>query len=480
MDRRRISQPTDWSSGQEIKQLNENTKQPLEEKAKKLPAALPGEEPLKPPPKLSASQRDKKKLPGEKKKKLPAGDDHFNKTGDWSNADAAQLRQLVELEGSGSWESKAKALGRTAKAVERKWERAGDLSEPAGDPRTWSDEEFAQLKQLVLKDGPGRWEIKAKLLGTGRTGTALERKWARESSKGAVSMPMGKPTVSKPAVKVVARPPAEKGGWTEDEDRCLAAVMAVAQSSTQKGNDMLSWSEIAAAVNQAIGSVRSENSCRHRWSRIIGEHKPPTGQERRLAESWLGSNDGEAVAQKKGVKRKSEAAARGGKSRKEKTELTDEETTRVQPAAIESACKVCRRRAGFCRYRGGPGHLPKPAAAPNGARKLAVGAAKKKNGVKRKSESAARGGKSRKVKTELTDASTALEIECAVCKEMVVPKDLVTAPCEHAFCSGCLKRWLHKKEDESAQKTCPTCRSSLRALARRFPMEEPAGITGRI
>ena len=148
---------------------------------------------------------------------------------------------------------------------------------------------------------------------------------------------------------------------------------------------------------------------------------------------------------------------------------------------------MCRRRAGFCRYRGGPGHLPKPAAAPKGARKLAVGAAdkKKKEGVKRKSESAARGGKSRKVKTELTDdektrEQPALEIECAVCKETIDPKDLVTAPCEHAFCSGCLKRWLHKKEDESTQKTCPTCRSSLRALARRFPMEEPAGITGRI
>ena len=476
MDRRRISQPTDWSSGQEIKQLNENTKQPLEGKAKKLPAALPGDDPLEPPPKLSASQRDKKKLPGEKKKKLPAGGGHFNKTGDeWSNAEAAQLQKLVQSQGSGDWENKAKVLGRTAKAVERKWERAGDS--PAGDPRTWSDAEFAQLQQLILKDGPGRWEIKAKLLGTGRTGTSLERKYARELSKGAVSMPTSKPNV---------RPSAENGGWTEDEDRCLAAVMAVAQSSTQKGNDMISWCEIAAAVNQAIGSVRSENSCRHRWSRIIGEHKPPTGQERRLAESWLGSNDGEAIAQKKGVKRKSEAPARGGKSRKEKTELTDEETTRVQPAAIESACKLCRRRAGFCRYRGEPGHLGKTAAAPKGARKLAVGAAgKQKKGVKRKSEPAARGGKSRKVKTELTDdektcEQPALEIECAVCKEMIVPEDLVTAPCEHSFCSGCLKRWLHKKEDESTQKTCPTCRSSLRALARRFPMEEPAGITGRI
>ena len=73
----------------------------------------------------------------------------------------------------------------------------------------------------------------------------------------------------------------------------------MAQPSTEKGTNGrvigYSWSEIAAAVNRAIDNVRSENSCRHRWNKIIGRYRP-TAQEKRLAESWLGSTDDEQDA----------------------------------------------------------------------------------------------------------------------------------------------------------------------------------------
>ena len=114
-----------------------------------------------------------------------------------------------------------------------------------------------------------------------------------------------RPSARKQAAEAAAaqRPGAQNngttGGWTEHEDRCLTAVMQMAQPSTEKGTNGrvigYSWSEIAAAVNRAIDNVRSENSCRHRWNKIIGRYRP-TAQEKRLAESWLGSTDDEQDA----------------------------------------------------------------------------------------------------------------------------------------------------------------------------------------
>ena len=388
--------------------------------------------------------------------------------GDWTKEESAQLKALVDTHGQGDWEAKATQLGtgRTAKSLERKWERDhASLGEIAADTRAWSAAEFAKLQELVQRDGAGNWASKAAELGTKRSQTSLERKWARETSKGDFQTLQRAPT--SPTEK--HRAPEEKGGWTEHHDRCLAAIMAVVQPSTEEGNDAIScsWSEIAAAVNVAIEKVdpssaaRSENSCRHRWKRIKGTHKPtlgdqklarcwlglsggsgrpswakaaaspkkgekrkpdsvktepadgetglwtehedrclaavacvakpatdkgraadhgshswseiaaavsraidkvrtenscrqrykrivgvyePTGKDKKLAKSWLGLSGGKAAASpKKGEKRKSDSV---------NTELADDEQT------TEAACKVCKRQAGFCRYRGQPGHLP--------------------------------------------------------------------------------------------------------------------------
>ena len=49
--------------------------------------------------------------------------------------------------------------------------------------RRWTDEEVEWLRALVARDGPGRWSVKAKQLGTGRTAKALNTRWLRESGR---------------------------------------------------------------------------------------------------------------------------------------------------------------------------------------------------------------------------------------------------------------------------------------------------------
>ena len=46
-----------------------------------------------------------------------------------------------------------------------------------------SHEEVERLRARVARDGPGRWSVKAKQLGTGRTAKALNTRWLREAGR---------------------------------------------------------------------------------------------------------------------------------------------------------------------------------------------------------------------------------------------------------------------------------------------------------
>ena len=50
-----------------------------------------------------------------------------------------------------------------------------------GRPRTWiawTEDEKAHLRRLVREEGTGKWDTKARQLGTGRKGAGVARKWA--------------------------------------------------------------------------------------------------------------------------------------------------------------------------------------------------------------------------------------------------------------------------------------------------------------
>lgn len=54
----------------------------------------------------------------------------------------------------------------------------------------WTPDEVAQLRQLVEQHGVGSWDEKAQAMGTGRTAKALHTRWLRESGR-IIDMPRG-------------------------------------------------------------------------------------------------------------------------------------------------------------------------------------------------------------------------------------------------------------------------------------------------
>ncbi|KAF1848048.1 uncharacterized protein K460DRAFT_426990 [Cucurbitaria berberidis CBS 394.84] len=61
------------------------------------------------------------------------------------------------------------------------------------------------------------------------------------------------------------------------------------------------------------------------------------------------------------------------------------------------------------------------------------------------------------------DVSTPIEdpkgIDCIVCRWELTPPGVLTKPCQHAFCRGCLETWIHACE--KASHNCPYCRTEL-------------------
>lgn len=56
-----------------------------------------------------------------------------------------------------------------------------DPDRPA--PKAWSAQEVAAFQQLIARDGPGAWEAKATILGSGRSAKALHTRWLREQGR---------------------------------------------------------------------------------------------------------------------------------------------------------------------------------------------------------------------------------------------------------------------------------------------------------
>ena len=54
---------------------------------------------------------------------------------------------------------------------------AGSSKAPMASANAWSTEEDAELKQLVSRDGEGRWPTKAKSFSTERNAPALRLRW---------------------------------------------------------------------------------------------------------------------------------------------------------------------------------------------------------------------------------------------------------------------------------------------------------------
>ena len=50
-------------------------------------------------------------------------------------------------------------------------------------PKAWSVEEVEKFKTLIDREGPGGWENKAVLLGSGRSAKALHTRWLREQGR---------------------------------------------------------------------------------------------------------------------------------------------------------------------------------------------------------------------------------------------------------------------------------------------------------
>ena len=59
-----------------------------------------------------------------------------------------------------------------------------------------------------------------------------------------------------------------------------------------------------------------------------------------------------------------------------------------------------------------------------------------------------------------------ISLECKLCEKNYRYKDgPVSLPCLHAFCKGCLVRYIEKEETLDKKMACPTCTS-------RFPVPE--------
>ena len=105
----------------------------------------------------------------------------------WSAEELETLMSLVEENGAEDWEDKAEALGtnRTATAVQTKY---GIEARERKLTSSWSQEELDKLAELVEKEGFGEWDAKAKFLQKFfdrpkcRTGSAVHRRYERLAS----------------------------------------------------------------------------------------------------------------------------------------------------------------------------------------------------------------------------------------------------------------------------------------------------------
>ncbi|KAG9193383.1 hypothetical protein G6011_03418 [Alternaria panax] len=59
----------------------------------------------------------------------------------------------------------------------------------------------------------------------------------------------------------------------------------------------------------------------------------------------------------------------------------------------------------------------------------------------------------------LTTIENPNEIQCIICGCELSSDDLLTVPCLHAICDGCLEHWIHAAQN--ASHTCPYCRTEL-------------------
>ena len=158
---------------------------------------------------------------------------------EWSQAEFAHLKQLVEKTGPGQWDEKAAALGtgRSGNAVEMKWARAQRGLQ-------WSNDEKAHLARLVEAGGVGSWEEKAFQLGTGRTAKAVSEQFFRSSAMLPSPFFATKPKAS--------RKPS-KGDWSEEETSKLAQMV--------KRDGPGKW----AAKALELGTGRSAAAVQSRW-----------------------------------------------------------------------------------------------------------------------------------------------------------------------------------------------------------------------
>ena len=77
-----------------------------------------------------------------------------------------------------------------------------DPDRPA--PKAWSAPEVAAFQELVAREGPGAWEVKAKTLGSGRSAKALHTRWLREQGRIIDRSRSSAPAAGTPPTRVVA------------------------------------------------------------------------------------------------------------------------------------------------------------------------------------------------------------------------------------------------------------------------------------
>eukprot|EP01045_Picozoa_sp_COSAG04_P006122 COSAG04_NODE_297_length_17610_cov_6.873451_4_plen_575_part_00 len=172
--------------------------------------------------------------------------------GPWTEGECAQLKLLVDREGAGQWELKAAALGtgRSAYAVQSRWQVAKGVKVDNRRKGDWDGEELRQLAELVRKHGTGAspkdplssWQGKADALGTNRTANALRIKYGemtgtRSTSPGAEELfgaavpqlfrsapPPPKKKTNK-AAAAAAAPKTNRKDWSEEELARLAGLV---------------------------------------------------------------------------------------------------------------------------------------------------------------------------------------------------------------------------------------------------------------
>ena len=212
------------------------------------------------------------------------------------------LETLVAEDGPGDWEKKAQALGtgRTAKSLENKWSRRSQAAKPSPKPEmprgtgqwgtgqfrgrppgvpNWSKDEVAKLTELVRRDGPGRWVEKAAELGTGRTGTAVSKKW--------VNMKGCPDSDSQPSYhrRPYQLPAYRKSPWSPNEDDLLRKAVTKLGTVSE-----ISWTSVAAMV-----PGRSPKQCRERWRSHVDpsiSHEPWSEEENALLLRRYQDHDG--------------------------------------------------------------------------------------------------------------------------------------------------------------------------------------------